>query len=67
MPVNITRDEVRRLVDSGAQLVDVLGSRAYEGEHLPEAMNIPLATLDRERAARLDRDRPVILYCFDYQ
>ena len=36
-------------------------------EHLPGAINIPLKTLDAASAARLDRDKPVIVYCYDTQ
>jgi rhodanese-related sulfurtransferase len=61
------RDEVRRLVEEGAQLVDVLPRHEYEDEHLPGAINIPLKELDRETTARLRRDAPVIVYCHDYQ
>ena len=67
MPTAIFRDEVRRLVEEGAQLVDVLPREEYEDEHLPGAINIPLKELDRESTARLRRDAPVIVYCHDYQ
>lgn len=67
MPIEIHRNEVRRLVAEGAQLVDVLPAREYEDEHLPGAINIPLKTLDRQTTAQLRRDRPVIVYCHDYQ
>jgi rhodanese-related sulfurtransferase len=67
VPTSIETDEVRRLLDEGAQLVEVLGSSEYEEEHLPGALNIPLARLDREAVARLDPARPVVVYCFDYQ
>ena len=67
MPTAIFRDEVRRLVEEGAQLVDVLSRQEYEDEHLPRAINIPLKELDRETTARLRRDAPVIVYCRDYQ
>ncbi len=39
----------------------------YEDEHLPGAINVPLKTLDAESARRLERERPVIVYCHDYQ
>jgi rhodanese-related sulfurtransferase len=42
VPTAIFRDEVRRLVEEGAQLVDVLRREEYEDEHLPGAINIPL-------------------------
>ncbi len=67
MPTPIFRDEVRKLLEEGAQLVDVLLREEYEEEHLPGAINIPLKELDRETTARLRRDAPVIVYCHDYQ
>lgn len=67
MPAPIERDQVQRLLELGAQLVEVLPQAEYEDEQLPGAINIPLKTLDRETARQLDRDRPVIAYCYDYQ
>ncbi|MEX2557931.1 MAG: rhodanese-like domain-containing protein [Actinomycetota bacterium] len=67
MATKIDREQVQRLMDEGAQLVEVLPQAEYEDEHLPGAMNIPLKELDRERAERLDRGRPVIVYCYDWQ
>ena len=66
MPIPIGRDEVQRLVTAGAQLVEVLPEQEYGEEHLPGAINIPLKTLDAETTRRLDRERPVIVYCHDY-
>ncbi len=67
MPTAIFRDEVRKLVEVGVQLVEVLPREEYEDEHLPGAINIPLKELDRETTAKLRRDAPVIVYCHDYQ
>lgn len=67
MATVIDRHRVQQLVQQGAQLVDVLGARDYEAEHIPGAINIPLKTLDRRSAKRLDSHRPVITYCHDYQ
>jgi rhodanese-related sulfurtransferase len=68
MPTPIDRDEVQRLIsEEEAQLVEVLPKAEYEDEHLPGAINIPLKELDRERAQQLDRERPVVVYCHDYQ
>jgi rhodanese-related sulfurtransferase len=55
------------MVEGGAQLVEVLPEREYEQEHLPGAINIPLKKLDRQTVAQLQRDRPIIVYCFDSQ
>jgi rhodanese-related sulfurtransferase len=67
VPTAIFRDEVRALLEEGAQLVDVLPREEYEEEHLPGAINIPLKELDRQTTARLKRNAPVIVYCHDYQ
>jgi rhodanese-related sulfurtransferase len=68
VPTPIDRDELQRLLrDEDAQLVEVLPADDFEDEHLPGAINIPLKQLDRDSAASLDRQRPVIVYCYDYQ
>ncbi len=67
MPTDVHRIEVQRMIAAGAQLVDVLPSEEYEAAHLPNAISIPLKTLDAQTTAGLDRERPVIVYCWDYQ
>ncbi len=67
MPTPIDRDHVQKLLAEGAQLVEVLTAEDYDEEHLPRAINIPLKELNRASAAQLDRERPVIVYCHDYQ
>jgi rhodanese-related sulfurtransferase len=67
MPVAIDRDHVQELLRQNAQLVEVLPQDEYEYEHLPKAINIPLKKLDAASAGALDRDRPVIVYCYDTQ
>ncbi len=58
--------EVKRLLEKGAQLVDVLGADEFERDHLPGAINIPLKQLDLGTVADLDRRRPVLVYCNDF-
>jgi rhodanese-related sulfurtransferase len=66
MPTPVTRDEVQRLVQAGAQLAEVLPRDEYDDEHLPGAVHLPLKSLTREgAAAALDRGRPVVVYCWD--
>lgn len=67
MPTSIAREQVQELVAAGAQLVEVLPSDEYEEDHLPGAINLPLKQLNRETAQQLQRSRPVIVYCHDYQ
>jgi rhodanese-related sulfurtransferase len=65
MPKDIDRGEARRLLEGGAQLVEVLPSSEYEEDHLPGAVNLPLRKLDQQAGGLLDRNRPVIVYCWD--
>ena len=65
MPRQIDRDGVRRLADQGAQLVEVLPAGEYAEDHLPGAINLPLRRLEREASKVLDRQRAVIVYCWD--
>ena len=67
MPKSIDHDEVRRLAEEGAQLIEVLPAKEYEEEHIAGAVNIQLKELDQRAPRELDRDRPVIVYCNDYQ
>lgn len=67
MPKFIDLEGVKRLLDEDAQLVDVLSRTEYEDSHLPGAIHLPLTELDAQSAARLDRGRPVVTYCYDYQ
>jgi rhodanese-related sulfurtransferase len=66
-PIGVDRTRVQELVGEGARLVEVLPAEEYEDEHLPGAINIPLKELNRETTRQLDRSRPVIVYCYDYQ
>lgn len=65
MPKEIRREEVRKLVSGGAQLVEVLPSPEYDEEHLPGAIHLPLRRLDSQARELLDRNRAVIVYCWD--
>jgi len=67
MPQEIEIDEIRELLATGAQLVEVLPPAEFDEEHLPGAINIPLKQLTEQATASLDRERPVIVYCWDYQ
>jgi phage shock protein E len=68
MPTPIDRHQVQWLRrEEHAQLVEVLPPDEFEDEHLPAALNIPLKALDRNSTDALDCQRPVIVYCYDYQ
>jgi rhodanese-related sulfurtransferase len=65
MAAPLHRGDVRRLIEHGAQLVEVLPAAEYDDEHLPGAINIPLKTLGPKTITSLERSQPVIVYCWD--
>jgi len=68
MPTIITSiDDLQEQIEAGACLVEVLPAKEFNRAHLPEAINIPLTKLNDKTAAVLDKDGPVIVYCYDYQ
>ena len=58
----VSREEARKLVDDGAQLVDVRADHEWEAGRIAGAAHIPLDEL-AQRAGEIDKDRPVVLYC----
>ena len=69
MPSHIGRNEVRRLLDERSAIVaEVLPRAEYEWAHIAGAIHLPLKSWRVEQVrAHLHRDRPVIVYCNDYQ
>lgn len=65
MPTDIDLAQLDELLAGGSQLVEVLPAVEYDEEHLPDAINLPLKTLNGHTAATLDRGRPVVVYCWD--
>jgi rhodanese-related sulfurtransferase len=64
MSTLIDRKAVQEMIKQGAQLVEVLPKEEYAEDHLPGAVSHPLKQLD-EGASEIDRNRPVIVYCWD--
>ncbi len=65
MSKRVDVERAQRLLRKRAQLVDVLPRSVYAEEHLPGAINVPLETLDDTSVEQLERDRAVLIYCFD--
>jgi phage shock protein E len=61
-PREVTREEARKLIDEGAQLVDVRADHEWETGRIAGAAHIPLPELP-QRTAELDQDRQVVIYC----
>jgi rhodanese-related sulfurtransferase len=58
----VDRAEARRLVEDGAQLVDVRADHEWEAGRIAGASHISLDELP-QRVGEIDKDRPVVLYC----
>lgn len=58
----VSREQAQKLVDDGAQLVDVRAEHEWEAGRIAGAKHLPLAEL-AERTGEIDKDRPVVLYC----
>lgn len=61
----IDREAVLRLMERGAQVVDVPPAGEYGEDHLPGAVNLPLRKIETEASGALDRAWPVVVYCAD--
>ena len=61
----VVREDVQRLISDGAQVLDPLGEKEFLEEHLPGAINIPQHELTREAVGQLNKESPVIVYCYD--
>jgi rhodanese-related sulfurtransferase len=62
---DLQRQEVQELIDKGAQLVEVLPPDEFEEDHLPGALNIPLRDIETAPEHKLERNVPVVVYCWD--
>ena len=58
----VSRDEAQKLIDEGAQLIDVRAEHEWDAGRIAGAAHLPLAEL-AERTGEIDRERPVVLYC----
>jgi rhodanese-related sulfurtransferase len=61
-PKEVSRDEARKLIEEGAQLVDVRADHEWEMGRIEGATHLPLAEL-AERSGEIEKERPVVLYC----
>ena len=58
----VSRDEAQKLIEDGAQLIDVRVEHEWEKGRIAGAKHLPLDEL-AERTGELDPERPVVLYC----
>jgi rhodanese-related sulfurtransferase len=58
----VSRDEAQKLIEDGAQVIDVRTDHEWEVGRIAGATHLPLDEL-AQRAGEIDKDRPVVLYC----
>ena len=61
-PREVSREEARKLIDEGAQLIDVRADHEWEAGRISGATHIPLPEIP-QRTGEIDRDKPVVIYC----
>jgi len=58
----VSREEARKLVEEGAQLIDVRADHEWEAGRIAGAKHVPLPELP-QRTGEIDKERPVVVYC----
>jgi rhodanese-related sulfurtransferase len=58
----VSREEAQKLIEDGAQMIDVRTDHEWEVGRIAGATHLPLDEL-AQRAGEIDRERPVVLYC----
>jgi len=61
-PREVSREEARKMVEEGAQLVDVRADHEWEAGRIAGAKHVPLPELP-QRTSEIEQDRPVVVYC----
>ena len=61
-PREVSREELQKLLDEGAQLIDVRAEHEWEAGRIAGAAHVPLPELP-QRLGEIDKERPVVLYC----
>ena len=61
-PSTVGPEEARKLLEDGAQLIDVRADHEWEAGRIAGASHIELGSLT-DRIGEIDRERPVVLYC----
>jgi rhodanese-related sulfurtransferase len=58
----VSREEASKLLDEGAQLIDVRADHEWEAGRIAGAKHVPLPELP-QRTDEIERDQPVVVYC----
>jgi len=55
--------QIVRLINQGATVVDIREAEPFAGGHIVDAVNLPAASPDSQGAARLKKNRTIVLVC----
>lgn len=58
----VSHEEAEKLIDDGAQVIDVRADHEWDVGRIAGATHLPLDEL-AQRAGEIDKERPVLLYC----
>lgn len=58
----VSREEARKLLDEGAQLIDVRADHEWEAGHIAGAKHVSLPELP-QHIGEIEKDRSVVVYC----
>jgi len=61
-PREVSREEAQKLIDEGAQLIDVRADHEWEAGRIAGATHIALPEIP-QRTGEIDKDRTVVVYC----
>ncbi len=59
---SVSAAQAREQIKSGAKLVDVRENNEWTAGHAPQAVHMPLASLE-SKATRLSKNKPVLVIC----
>jgi len=68
--MKVNRIDLTRFIElqkQGAQVLEVLPRKQFDEQHIPGAMSLPLSQFKTSELVKLDRNRVVVVYCWDYQ
>jgi 3-mercaptopyruvate sulfurtransferase SseA len=60
----VTQDEIKKLIAADkALVVDVRSAEAYKGGHIPGAISVPLADIEKHLAELKATKKAIVTYC----
>jgi rhodanese-related sulfurtransferase len=58
----LTAQELKQLYDQ-VTIIDIREIHEYDEEHIPNAINIPLSEMSKDKISKIDKNKPVVFHC----